>query len=378
MPVEKSQQIDKDIEEVTLVVDVGDVEPLEPKSLADAKRRPDWPNWERGIREELKTLEDSGTWELTDAPPGANVVGSKWVFRLKRDAAGHIVRYKARLVAQGFSQVEGVDYFDTYAPVAKLASLCTILALAARLDLELHQVDIKGAYLNGVLTDDEVIYMRQPPGYPYPNSSGKVLRLRKTIYGLKQSGRRWYQKLTKICTEALGFQRCNVDQAVFYRRDDESIAIMAVHVDDCTIAAYPRELVDEVKKKLGTRVEVTDLGELHWLLGIEVSRDRDVRTLRLSQHAYIEDILRRFNFGDLKPISTPMDPQLVLSTSQSPTTPEQSAIMQNIPFREAIGSLMYASLGTRPDITFAVARLSKFLQNPGLAHWEAAKRVFVT
>jgi hypothetical protein len=200
-----------------------------------------------------------------------------------------------------------VDYFDTYTSVAKLASLGTILALAARLDLELHQVDIKGAYLNGVLTHDEVIYMCQPPGYPYPNSSRKVLQLRKTIYGLKQSGQRWYQKLTEICTETLSFQRCNVDQAVFYCCDDEAIAVMAVHVDDCTIVAYPRELVDEVKRKLGTRVEVTNLGELHWLLGIEVSRDHDVCTLCLSQHMYIKDILHCFNFDDLKPISTPMD-----------------------------------------------------------------------
>jgi hypothetical protein len=176
VPMEESQRQDDDVEEeVTLVVDVGDVEPLEPKSLTDVKWCPDWPNWEHGISEEIKTLEDSGTWELVDAPPGTNIIGSKWVFHLKHNATSHIVHYKARLVAQGFSQVEGVDYFDTYAPVAKLASLHTILALTTHLDLELHQVDIKGAYLNGVLTDDEVIYMHQLPGYPYLNSSGKVL-----------------------------------------------------------------------------------------------------------------------------------------------------------------------------------------------------------
>lgn len=368
---------DDDVEEeLTLVVDAGDIEPLEPKSLAEAKRQPYWPQWERAIREELGTLEESRTWVIVDAPSGVNVVGSKWVFRIKRNAAGRVVRYKACLVAQGFSQVEGVDYFDTYAPVAKLASIRTILALAACFDLELHQIDIKGAYLNGELTPDEVIYMRQPPGFPYPDASGKVLRLLKTIYGLKQSGRRWYQKLTSILTELLGFSRCNVDQAVFYRRNEDSIVVMGVHVDDCTIAAYPPELIVEVKEKMGTKVEVTDLGELHWLLGIEVTRDRNSHALRLSQKSYIDDIVRRFNFDDLCAISTPMDPNLVLSTSQSPTTPDQIAAMRNIPYREAIGSLMYASLGTRPDITFAVACLSKYLQNPGMAHWEAVKHVF--
>lgn len=373
--VQKPIEEESDDWELTMVVDAGDIEPLEPKALAEAKRRPDWPEWERAIHEELKTLEESRTWDVVDAPSGVNVVGAKWVFRIKRDAAGRIVRYKARLVAQGFSQVEGVDYFDTYAPVAKLASIRTILALAARFDLELHQIDIKGAYLNGELTDEEVIYMRQPPGFPYPDSVGKVLRLLKTIYGLKQSGRRWYQRLWAIL-QSLGFSRCDVDQAVFYRRDENSIIVIAVHVDDCTIAASELELVVRLKRDMSKHVEVTDLGELHWLLGIEVKRDRSSHAIRLSQKSYIDDIVRRFNFDELRPISTPMDPNLVLSSSQSPSTPDQIAAMRNIPFREAIGSLMYASLATRPDITFAVARLSQYLQNPGPAHWDAAKRVF--
>ena len=125
--------------------------------------------------------------------------------------------------------------------------------------------------------------MRQPPGYPYPNTTGHVLRLRKTIYGLKQSGRCWYQKLTKICEEVIGLTRCSVDQAVFYRRDGDSILVMAVHVDDCTIAAWPPELMEELKQKLRTCIEVTDLGELRWLLGIEIARDHDTCTIRLSQ-----------------------------------------------------------------------------------------------
>ena len=173
--INETENEEEEEEDVALVVDAGDIEPLEPKSLTEAKRRLEWPEWEKAIHKELKTLEDVGTWELTNTPEGANVVGSKWVFRIKHNASGRVVRYKARLVAQGFSQVEGVDYFDTYTLVARLASLRTILALAARLDLELHQIDIKGAYLNGELTNEERIYMRQPPGYPYPNATGRVL-----------------------------------------------------------------------------------------------------------------------------------------------------------------------------------------------------------
>ena len=137
--------------EYILAAEVAEAEALEPRSLAEAKRRPDWPLWEKAIAEELETLKTAGTWRLEDPPLGANIIGSKWVFKAKKDAAGNITRYKARLVAQGFSQIGGVDYDDTYAPVAKLASSRAVIAMANRLNLVLHQVDIKGAYLNGVL-----------------------------------------------------------------------------------------------------------------------------------------------------------------------------------------------------------------------------------
>ena len=195
--------------EVALVTKTADSEALEPRNLAEAKRRPDWPLWEQAIREELDTLHTAGTWTLEHAPPGANVIGSKWVFKAKKDASGKVVCYKARLVAQGFSQVEGIDYFDMYTPVARLPSSRAIIAMANRLGLKLHQVDIKGAYLNGELLADEILYMRHPPGYRQ-DASGHVLRLRKSLYGLKQAGRRWYQKFTQILG-SLSFEQCKVD-----------------------------------------------------------------------------------------------------------------------------------------------------------------------
>ncbi len=306
-----------------MAVDTSVTEGLDPLSLAEAKRRPDWESWQKAIQEEIHSLVEARTWEVVEKLEGINVVGSKWVFCLKKDALGRIAQYKARLVAQGFSQVEGIDYFDTYAPVAKLASIRTILALAARLDLEIHQIDIKSAYLNGELNDNEKIYMRQPPGFPLPNATGKVLRLRKMIYGLKQSGRRWYQAFTKICSETLGLKRCDVDQAVFYWREGESLIVIAVHVDDCTIVATTLELMAKVKQSIGSCVEVVDMGPIHWLLGIEIVRDRERRTIAFSQKSYIESTLRRFNMDELKPLSTPMDPNANLSSAQSPTTLEE-------------------------------------------------------
>ena len=364
------------IDEYALVAETSEVEAIEPRSLAEARRRPDWELWEKGILEELALLKEAGTWELTVPPEDANIVGSKWVFRAKKDAAGNVVRYKARLVAQGFSQVPGVDYFDTFAPVAKLASIRTVLALAAAKDMEIHQIDIKGAYLNGELTDKEMIYMAQPPGYHAPNSVGKVCRLQKTLYGLKQSGRRWYQKLVEIMTRHLAFSRCDVDQAVFFQRNSEGSTIVLVHVDDCTIAASSTKLVGHFKAKISKHVEITDLGELHWLLGIEVRRNREQRTIHFSQRSYITSILRRFNLDELKPLSTPMQPGLLLSMCQTPKTTAEWAQMRDIPYREAIGSLMYAALGTRPDIAFAVQALSRYSTKFGPVHWNAVKRVF--
>lgn len=274
--------------------ETGEIEALEPTSLKDAQQRTDWPLWKRAIEEELGMLTDAGTWELTEAPKGVNVVGCKWVFKAKKDAAGNVVRYKARLVAQGFSQVPGVDYFDTYAPVARLSSIRAVLAIAASKDMEIHQIDIKGAYLNGRLADNEIIYMKQPPGFHDSSHPGKVCRLVKTLYGLKQSGRRWYQRLCEILVDNLGLSRCDVDNAVFFKSDPPNLIIILVHVDDCTIVTNKLELVDWLKKGVAEHVEITDLGEIHWLLGIEVKRDRMKGEISLSQGAYIDASIRLF------------------------------------------------------------------------------------
>jgi hypothetical protein len=292
---------DWDSVETTFVTETADSEVLELRSLAEAKRRPDWPLWEKAIEEELGTLKAAKTWRLEHAPPGANVIGSKWVFKAKKDASGRVVRYKARLVAQGFSQIGGVDYDDTYAPVAKLASSRLLIAMANRNHLELHQIDIKGAYLNGELTEDEVLYMQHPPGYKDPTVGTCVLRLQKALYGLKQAGRRWYQKFKSILAE-LGLEQCKVDQAVFYRAgaNKHALLVVAVHVDDCTIAARTRHIIIEFIDGLKKHLDVTDLVELHWMLGIEVKRDREAKLIHLSQLSYIDSILRRFGFEDLK------------------------------------------------------------------------------
>ena len=258
-------------------------------------------------------------------------------------------------------------------------SIHTVLAFAASEDYETGQIDIKSAYLNGELTNEEVIHMKEAPGYKSVGveKGTKVYRLKKSLYGLKQAGRRWYQKLVDIMS-MLGFKRCEVDQAVFFRRCDKTgmLIIVLVHIDDCTIVGKSQVLVERFKAEIQKHVDITDMGDLHWILGIEVRRIQEEKRLLLSQKAYIEAILRRYGFKDLKPTATPMDPAIWLSTAQSPLTTEEYAVMKHVPYHKAIGSLMYATLGTRPDICYAVQTISKFNTKPGLAHWEAVKRIF--
>ena len=361
--------------ENAMAAQTSEMEALEPPSLAVAKKSLDWPAWEKTIHDELAILKVAGTWKIVDARVGVNIVGSKWVFRTKKDMAGVVVRYKARLVAQGFSQVPGVDYFNTFAPVADLVFIHAVLAIVAARNLEIHQIDIKGAYLNGELTDEEVVYMKQPPGYPVSSDSSQVLQLLKSLYGLKQAGRRWYKKLVEIM-EALGFKRCGVDQAMFHCRKGSTLIIVLVHVDDFTIAGTSIFLILRFKIEIAKFVKITNLGDLHWILGIEVKRIHENHTIHLSQKSYINSMLQQYGFEDLKPVSLPMETSIRLTSAQSPTMTQEIAYMCNIPYQEAVGSLMYASLGTCPDITYAVQTVSYFSKNPGQAHWEVVKHIF--
>ena len=295
---------------------------------------------------------------------------------LKKDSSGNIVRYKARLVAQGFSQVPGVDFFDTYAPVAKMATIRTVLAFAARHDYEIHQVDIKNAFLNGKFEEQEVIYMKLPPGVELTKEKGKVLRLLKPLYGLRQSARHWYKRLWGVLNKGLGMLKCEVDQAAFYWRKDGDIIIIVVHVDDLTIAASSVKLIEKVKRVLKGEFKISDMGEIHWILGFEVKRNRERRTISLSQATYIRSMLAKYGFENIKPYAAPMDPNLKLSTADAPQTAHDFAYMRDKPYRETVGSLQYASVRTRLDITNVCSMLSRYLENPGPAHWHAVKHVF--
>ncbi len=266
---------------------MGEAECIEP-TFEEAKRRPDWPKWKEAIEAELRSLEANGTWEIIERPASGNVVDSKWVLRVKKNAAGEVDKYKARLVARGFTQIHGVDYYETFAPVAKLSSFRLILAIAARNNWPADTFDFNSAYLNSHL--DEEVYLEQPPDHEFADRKRFVLKLKKALYGLKQGGRKWYETLCVALADE-GFRRTEADWGVFFKRDGEHLIILAIHVDDCLITGSSARLLKHYKARIGEKYKLTDLGPVTWILGIKVSRDLETRVLTLSQHSYIDAII---------------------------------------------------------------------------------------
>lgn len=328
-------------------------------SLEEAKRRPDWPLFKAAMDIEMENMKTSGTFgdQMVPRPNDRTVVSCKWALKIKRDAHGGISKYKARLVARGFTQVPGVDYFDTFSPTAKISMIRLVLAIAVRYDWDIVLIDFHGAFLNGLFSDDEKLYMEQPPDYAIGDPSKDVIRLRKTIYGLKQSSRKWYLKLTESLA-TIGFHPLISDHAVYRLVRNNEICIIAIHVDDSTITGTSTKLIATVQDEIERLFKITRLGAVSWLLSIEVIRNRATCTLSLAQSSYVDKILKRFGMTDCKPVSVPIDPNAQLSVHQSPSTPAEIASMRNIPYRELVGALVWLATATRPDLGFTVCLLS--------------------
>jgi hypothetical protein len=311
---------------------------------------------------QLRTL---GTFTLEPLPAARTAIASKWVFRIKRDDNGNISRYKARLVAKGFSQIPGVDFDKTFAPVVHMETICLLLALAARYNLQIHVVDVVGAYLNGKL--DEEIYMQQPE--LYEDGTTRVCRLHRTLYGLKQSGRVWNLQLNSSFLK-LGYTRLISDQCVYIRHHNSDIAIVAVHVDDMTVLTSSPALMEQVESELNSEFSIKKLGEIRQLLGMEITRTKN--SIRLTQVQYITKILEKYQMDKCNPVATPIDPNVTLAKLPDGTSyPEIQHVYQHM-----VGSLLYAAITTRPDIAHAVQALSQFNTNPGPVHLTAVKWVF--
>ena len=328
-------------------------------------------SWRAAMDSEMASLHKAATFSLVPLPANRTAIGCKWVYKTKRGADGTITKYKARLVAKGFLQRYGVDYDETYAPVARYPSIRAILALTAHHDWELHQMDVKSAYLNGDLEED--IYMTQPEGYVADDQQHLVCKLAKSLYGLKQAGRTWHIKID-IVLKREDFVALDADQCVYIRRQSPCITIIALYVDDLLIACSHLSNLTELKRQLTAQFDMEDLGEASFILGIDIRRDRPRRTISIGQSAYVNSLLERHGMSDCKAISTPMERGFKAANATS-STDHKATDTEIRDYQAVIGSLMFAMVCTRPDIAYAVTTLAQFASNPTSAHLQAVKRV---
>ena len=319
------------------------------------------------MEDEIESMKANDTWELVFPPDEANIVSSRWTYRIKTDANGAIEKYKARLVARGFSQVHGIDYLDTFAPVISMTSLRTFLAISAWLKVRPHHLDVVTAYLNSSLTD--TIFMKQPDGFVKLAPSGKpyACRLKKAVYGLKQSGRQWW-KIVSAAIASAGFKPVPAEPCLFVRGSGAEIELIALYVDDIAIATKSNAKLQSTKDLLMSKFKIKDLGELTFILGMKVSYEIS-GAISISQEAYVRQLLVKYGMQQCKPAPTP------LPSSISLTTTADEDVVESFPFRECIGSLLYASVCTRPDISSAVNLLARFTDKPSSHHVSAIKHV---
>ena len=322
--------------------------------------------WMEAALAEIRSLNEKGTWQIVKRPKDVNIVSSKWVFAVKTDVQGKIERFKARIVARGFSQKFGQDYHNTFAPTVRPDTWRTVLAIAAMEDLEIHQIDVDSAFVNSSLK--ETIYMEPPQGMDI--GEGNVLELRQSLYGLKQAAYEWFQECKKQLL-TMGFSQGYSDPCLFIHRDRK--LIIMVYVDDLTIVCKILEHVRWFKQAFSERFKIKDLGEISKILGIRITRDRSKRTLTIDQGEYIRKVMKDLNMkqdGHRKTKTIPLNGYDKIK----PTT-ENDEPTDNTRFMSGVGSIMHASVQTRPDITFATGKLSQYTSAPTARHQQGLDEV---
>ncbi|KAJ9567646.1 hypothetical protein OSB04_003612 [Centaurea solstitialis] len=335
-----------------------DISPI-PRSPAQAMCDP---HWRAAMDAEMTAILSNYTWDLVPKPSDANIVRNRWLFRHKFDNNGRLERYKARLVAQGFSQQPGLDFDDTFSPVVKPATIRTVFSISISRNWPIHQLDVKNAFLHGDLT--ETVYMSQPPGYVNHSFPDHVRRLRKALYGLKQAPRAWYHRFA-VYLSSLGFLSSKTDTSLFtYHRGSDTIYLL-LYVDDIILTASSPTLISMVISKLSSEFPMSDLGPLSFFLGIAASRSKS--GLFLSQSAFAQEILARADMVSCNPCSTPADTKTKLAVDGEPV-PDPTL------YRSLAGALQYLTF-TRPDIAYVVQQVCLFMHDPRLPHLNALKRI---
>ena len=340
----------------------------EPQTLEEALGSENRKQWHEAWELEVDSLIRNMTWVLTQLPAGREPIGCQWLFKRIDDG-----RFKARLVAKGYTEKEGIDYNKRFAPILRFNCLRTLLALVCEINWELQGMDVKTAFLQSEL--DKIVFMDIPEGLYTETSTLEagdpmVGRLVKSIYGLKQSPRAWYGRINNFFLDH-GFQRSEQDHSVYIHRFFK--VILLLYVDDLVITAPSIEDVLWIQTLLHEEFEMTDLGPLMTFLGMEIRRNRDTGMLHLSQQRYIQTILEPYGMLNYLTVSTPADTHVRLLKS----APDQQTDTANRKrYQSAVGLLIHAMIGTRPDIAFAVSAVSQQNSNPGATHWTAVRRIF--
>lgn len=371
-----------------------------PETLDQAMTCQKASQWAESMRDEIRSIVENETWKLVPAPQNrSDVIQGRWVFRTKTDVDGNIIKYKSRWVVRGFQQKDGCNVTDTFASVVKPMSYKILFSIAANLDLEIEQMDVKTAFLNSPI--DEEVYVEQPHGFEVASSSDMeqmkqellsktingtdatqstfifprkkrttvklVCKLDKALYGLKQAPRAWYKTLLLFMNQA-GLKPLMSDYAVFANQNRS--LLVAVYVDDLLIFGKNKQQIQNLKEQLHQRFQMTDLGPAHLYLGMQITRNRSKRILYLDQKKYIHIVLERFNMTSCNAVSTPMETGLKLLPRKDQASPKETNEYQKL-----MGCLEYAAMATRPDIAFAVHKLAQFSSNPDSDHFNAAKRI---
>ncbi|GJR00959.1 ribonuclease H-like domain-containing protein [Tanacetum coccineum] len=334
---------------------------IEPTSIAKALSDS---SWVEAIQEELLQFKLQQVWILVDLPNGKKAIGTKWVFRNKKDERGIVIRNKARLVAQGHRQEEGIDYEEVFAPVARIEAIRLFLAYASFMGFLVYQMDVKSAFLYGTI--EEEVYVTQPPGFKDPDHPDKVYKVVKALYGLHQAPRAWYETLANYLLEN-GFKRGKIDQTLFIKKQKGDILLVQVYVDDIIFGSTNKELCTGFEKLMKDKFQMSSMGELTFFLGLQVQQKED--GIFISQDKYVAEILKKFNYSDVKSASTPVD-------LEKPLVKDGDADDVDVHlYRSMIGSLMYLT-ASRPDIMFAVCACARFQVTPKTSHLLAVKRIF--
>ncbi|BBH05186.1 multidrug resistance-associated protein 9 [Prunus dulcis] len=333
---------------------------IEPESFEEAVKDA---AWQKAMEAELEMIEKNETWELVKRPSDKPIVGVKWIFKVKLNLDGSVQKNKARLVAKGYTQKPGIDFNETFAPVARLDTVRTLIALAAQKRWKLFQLDVKSAFLNGVLQEE--VYVDQPPGFVVQDKEDRVYRLKKALYGLKQAPRAWYEEINSYFTAA-GFQKSPSEATLYVKAAESGILIVSLYVDDIIYTGSSEELVMSFKTEMMKRYEMTDLGLLHHFLGLGVIQAEPY--IFLHQKKYARTLLDKFGLKDCKAVSTPLAMNEKLSKEDGSEQADEKV------YRQIVGSLLYLT-ATRPDIMFAASLLARYMHGPTKKHMGTAKRV---